>query len=294
LNRLPIIAVAVACACWFPAAPAAAPDLEALMTRVGARLARGYDRAQRVTGFERSMIQSIKRDRSADGFARTVESELRVEFGAAEDGMPGDPRVVRDVRRINGRTPRARDANDRSGCTDPPPQSAEPLAFLLPAHRDEYRFTSVRDGRERQRAVFIVDFRSVSRTSRPVLIEDERGHDDCFDWSGPIATVGRIWVDAATDEVLRVDRHLVAPVDVRVPWPLQSRYRFEPWVVIDRDDLVIRRKAIAFSDPDEVIVLPESIESLTILRSGLQSTRGIATFSDYRRFVTTGRIVKDP
>ena len=91
------------------------------------------------------------------------------------------------------------------------------LAFLLPSHRDEYRFTSMRDGREKDRAALVIDFMSANRTSRPELIEDERGHDDCFDWSGPVATRGRVWVDANTHDVLRVERRNEGPVDVRVP-----------------------------------------------------------------------------
>jgi hypothetical protein len=40
------------------------------------------------------------------------------------------------------------------------------------------------------------------------------------------------------------------------------------------------------------MLLPESIESLTVVRNGLQSTRRTETFSDYRRFLTDGRVVK--
>ena len=94
--------------------------------------------------------------------------------------------------------------------------------------------------------------------------------------------------------MLRVDRRIDGPVDVRVPWLLQRRYNFAPWVVLDRDDLTMRFKAVAFRDPDEVMLLPESIESMTVLRGGLQSTRRTETFSGYRRFLTTGRVVKDP
>jgi len=47
------------------------------------------------------------------------------------------------------------------------PLSPEPLAFLLPAHRGEYRFTSVRDGKEKGRAAFVIDFISGNRKSRP-------------------------------------------------------------------------------------------------------------------------------
>jgi hypothetical protein len=42
------------------------------------------------------------------------------------------------------------------------------------------------------------------------------------------------------------------------------------------------------------LFLPESVESLTVVRSSLQSTRRTQTFGSYRRFLTDGRIVKDP
>jgi hypothetical protein len=38
------------------------------------------------------------------------------------------------------------------------------------------------------------------------------------------------------------------------------------------------------------MLLPESIESVTVLRTGLQSTRRIQVFSNYRRFLTSSRI----
>src|SRR5262249_45537950 len=153
-------------------------------------------------------------------------SDLRVEFDASDGTALPEAKIIRDVRRINGRPPSDRDRKDRSGCTDPNPLSPEPLAFLLPSHRDDFRFTSGREGKERNRAALVIDFISPNRTSRPELIEDERGHDDCFDWSGPVAMRGRVWVDAATDDVLRVDRGLQGgPVDILVPWPLQRRYQ---------------------------------------------------------------------
>jgi hypothetical protein len=293
LARLAGIASVAVCACRASAAPQAPPDIARLMTRVGERVVDYYRRARGVICVEDSTVQPIGWNWSPEGFARTVESELRVEFGAADGDLAPQVKVIRDIRRINGRAPRERDKKDRSGCTDPSPLSPEPLAFLLPETRDTYRFTSVRQGREKDRAALIVDFMTASRISRPELIEDERGHDDCFDWSGPVATRGRVWVDAATDEVLRVDRHLDGPVDVRVPWPLQRRYHLPGWVVLERDDLTMRYTAVAFSNPDEVLLLPESVESLTIVRSGLQSTRRTQTFKGYRRFLTAGRIVKD-
>ena len=262
------------------------------MRHVGERVADYHRRLQSVVCIERSTVQPITSTLSSDGFPRTVESDLRVELEADGDSL-SSPRVVRETRRVNGRAPRERDKKDRTGCTDPNPLSPEPLAFLLPSGRDEYRFTSVRTGRERNRAALIVEFASVKRRIRPELIEDERGHDDCFDWTGPLATRGRVWVDAVTYDVLRVDRRIEGPVDIRVPVLLQRRHRLSPWIVLERDDQSTRYKAVAFTEPDEAMLLPESIESLTVLRGGLQSIRRTETFSRYRRFLTTGRVVKD-
>jgi hypothetical protein len=290
--RVTIVAFVAACAGWVSAAPQSAPDLESLMTRVGERVAEYHRRAQSVVCVEQSTVQPIQSNWDAEGMARTVESELRVESPA--DGDAAHASVVRDIRRINGRAPRPRDAKDRTGCTDPTPLSPEPLAFLLPEQRADYRFTSLRTGKDSDRAALIVDFVSTRWTSKPELIEDPHGHDDCFDWSGPLATRGRVWVDAGTHDVLRVERRLSGPVDVHVPTRLQRRYNLDPWVVIDRDEQSMRFKPVAFRDPDEVMLLPESVVSLTVVRGGLQSARRTETLSSCRRFLTGGRIVKDP
>jgi hypothetical protein len=292
--RLAVVAAVAVCAGWVSAAPQAPTELEALMAHVGERVADYSRRARNVICVEQSTVQPIQGNWTPDGFARTVESDLRVESGDADGDTLPEAKVIRDIRRINGRAPRERDKKDRTGCTDPNPLSPEPLAFLLSGHRDEFRFTAVRDGKEKDHAVLMIDFISANGTSKLELVEDERGHDDCFDWSGPVATRGRLWVDAATHDVLRVDRRLAGPIDVRVSTRLQRRYNFTPWIVLDRDDLTMHYQPVNFRDPDEVVLMPESIDSLTVIRSGLQSIRRTQTFSSYRRFLTTSRIVKHP
>lgn len=288
--RLAVIALGVACVSGLSPAAQAPAEIDALIARVGERVADYYRRAQRVVCIERSTVQPIQTNWSPDGFARIVESELRMETEGAEGDALAEAALFRDIRRVNGRAPREQDDTARSGCTDPNPLSPEPIAFLLPPRRDEYRFLSMRNGREQDRAALVIDFVSKNQKSRPELIEDPRGHDDCFDWSGPVATRGRVWVDAKTHDVLRVDRHLPGPVDVKVPWRLQRRHNLPPWIVIDRDDQTIRFSAVTFRDPDEVLLLPASIESMTVVRSALQSTRRTDTFTAYRRFLTAGRV----
>ncbi len=264
-------------------------DIQDLMARIGARVAEFYVQARNVICLEVSTVQPIDITQSPVGFSRTVEAELRVE-GESDQGSD-EPTIVRTIRKVNGRPPRERDGKDRSGCTDPNPLSSEPLAFLLPGKQSEYEFKAAGVGKDRNRDVVIVEFATVNRRSHPVLIEDPGGHDDCFDWEGHIASRGRLWVDAETYDVVRVERGLRGPVDVRVPALLQRRYRFDTWVAIIRDDVSIRYKPVTFTDPEQVLLLPESIHTFTVLRGGLQSTRRHQRFSDYRRFVTGGRVL---
>ncbi len=273
-----------------PAAPQPPQELARLLAAVGQRVANYYIRARSVMCTNTATVQPIDwNSGSLQGFARTVESELRVELDAAAGDALPTARLVRDIRRVNGRLPRDSDRNSRNGCTDPNPLSPEPLAFLLPPERDTYRFTAVRRGREGSRPALIIEFTSAPGVSRPELVEDQ-GHEECFDWTGPLATRGQVWVDAETHDVLRIDRHLTGPVDLRVPLRLQRQYGFAVRVVLDRDDVSMRFRPVAFADPDEVLLLPESIDSMTIVRNGLQSTRRTEKFSGYRRFLTGGRI----
>ena len=291
--RLPALALTTLAVSASVAALAhAAPDVESLLGRVGDRIAEYYRRAQNVICVEKSTVQPIGWNLTPDGFARVVESELHVEADADDGSGTAEAKVVREIRKVNGRPPRERDSKDRAGCTDPNPLSPEPLAFLLPAHRREYRFMSAGTGKDNDRPALLIDFTSVSRSSRLELSEDRRGHDDCFEWSGDLAIKGRIWIDASTYEVLRVDTNFMGPVDVKVPPALQRRHNFSTWLVVERYNQTIRYKTIAFHDPDETMLLPESIDVLSVMRGGLQSTRRRQTFSDYKRFLTGGRLVK--
>lgn len=290
--RLLILAALVTCS-WTLASAATqeAVDASTVVARVAERLAAYYERAQHLICTERSTVMPIAVRSNDPGFARTVESELRIDIEAADGDAPPEPRVRRKIVRVNGREPRERDAKSRAGCTDPPPLASEPLAFLLPSQWGDYRFTAVRTDEDRGRPALVVDFAS-TRRGEVVLIEDELGHDDCYDWTGPLPVSGRLWVDAETFAVLRLERHLAGPTDVRVPPPLERTFGFERWLTIDRDDLWIRFTEVAFTEPTEVLLLPESIESQTIIRTGLQSTRRTQKFSDYRRFLTGGRVIR--
>jgi hypothetical protein len=291
LNALVLLGgLALAVATVTAAGTQVQPDVDDLLLRVGERVSEFYNHAKSVICIETSTVQPIDSSYSPQGFARTVESELRLEVDRGE--TPGEATLVRKVRKVNGRAPRDQDKKDRAGCTDPSPLSAEPLSFLLPSERFEYQFRTAGITKDRNRTAVMIDFTSANRRSSPELIEDPGGHDDCFDWSGHIASRGRIWVDAENHDVLRVERGLGGPVDVKVPALIQRRYHLDNWVVIVRDDVTIRYQTFAFSDPYEMLFLPQAIDSLTLVRGGLQSTRRTQTFSDYKRFVTSGKVLQ--
>jgi hypothetical protein len=285
-----LMALALLSPAWIAGAQPQRDDAAAIIARVGERVLEYYQRAQRLMCRERSTVLPIDARWNPQGMARTVDSELRIEFDEADGESLPEANVTRDVLRVNGRAPRERARTGRSGCTDPNPISPEPLSFLLPGQRDEYAFTNVRGGRERDRAALVIDFASVKRPGHLELVEDELGRDDCFDWKGPVPMKGRLWVDADTYDVLKLERYIAGPTGVQVPWPLQRKYGLPPWVTIDRDDLTLHYREVTFTDPDEVVLLPESITTTTILRTGLQSTRRTQEFTDYRRFLTRSRI----
>src|SRR5262249_44311121 len=257
--------------------------------RVGERIAEYYKRAQNVICTEKSTVQPIGFNYSLEGFARTVESELHVE---ADGDAPGEAKVVREIRKVNGRAPRGKDTKDRDGCTDPNPLSPEPLAFLLPSHRAEYTFTPAGSGKDQNRETLLIDFASTIKKGRLELREAPGGQRDCFGWSGDVPIKGRVWIDATTFDVLRVDSRFSGPVDISVPNELQRKHNLSNWLVIERLDETIRYKRIAFRDPEEAMLVPESINVLILHRGGLASTRRSQTYSDYKRFVTSGRVVK--
>lgn len=281
------------CACWIPAAAQTPPDVQTIIARVGARVGEYYRRAENLICTETATDQPIERNWSPVGFARTVESELHLERKSTSPGGDDHVEVVRDIEQINGRQPRERDRTDRNGCTDPALLSSEPLEFLLPGHQDGYQFASIRDGSDQGRAAIVLEFKETGEVAKPSLIDHAGGHDDCFDWTGSVPSQGQVWVDAHTYDVLRLERHTFGPVAIRVPSTLQQQYGFGMWVVLESDDLTMHYKTVTFTNPDEVLVLPSSIEETTIVRDGLQSARRSVKYSDYRRFLTNARIVKD-
>ena len=284
---LTAIGLAAVSAAAQPRGPAI--DMVGLLARVGEQVERYFMRAQSVICKETLRVQTLGSDLLGDGtMARQIVSDLRVVWEPSPNGdEKPEATVLRDVVTVNGRRPRPK---DDLGCWDPKPISPEPLSMLLPDRQENFSFTWGGFGRVDGRPVVMVDYKSLEKGA-PIVTR----RDNCINIELPGKSRGRLWIDQETGEVLRLDEGLTGMVDVALP-PDPHRRRWlveESNFLIERADTSIRYKRVTFQEPEEAILLPSSIDTLTVIRnSGAPRVRMNQVFSDYRRFVTEGRIIQ--
>ena len=276
------LAVGVSLSAGQPASGAL--DLANLLARVGESVTRYYARAQSMICTETVRIQSLGSDLLSDALpARRLEYDLRVAWEPATEGDTPEAQVIRELVKVNGRAPRPK---DEPGCMDPKAVSPEPLALLLPNGQKDYVWTFAGRTNIDRRAAVMLDYKA--RDPGKVAVSATKR---CITVNAPGRTRGRVWVDEITGDVLRIDERLTGMIDFAVP--REHRIPGGRWfLTLDRADSSIRYRAVTFRDPDETIMLPVSIETVTVFGS-LQRTRITQTLSNYRRFLTAGRIVPE-
>jgi hypothetical protein len=263
-----------------------ADNLDQTLARVGERVLQWYDRAQTIVSTETVTIQPLRSDFAPDGFPRRLTYELRVGWDPESAG-PGDlpeATVLRQLMAVNGRPPRPR---DEPQCMDPKAITTEPLTMLLPSRRERFVFSLAGNTTLDGRAAVMIDYRGAA-IDTPTIEWTE----DCVSLELPGRSRGRIWVDAETFDVLRLDEHLIGLFDFDVPRRF-SRAGSPTHMTIERADTTIRYRSVQFDDPRETLMLPASVESVQVVRgSGIQRHRITQAFTDYRRFLTEGRILQ--
>ncbi len=278
--------VAVAFAVWAAGAGAQAPqDLAATLARVGERVEEYYRRAQSIVCLETVSVQSLGHDLAANDHGRTLEYELRVSWeGSPDDNTPPAASVLRQLLKIDGRPPKP---GSEPKCMDPPTVAPERLAMMLRGRRDEYLFSAAGMGRVKDRRALRLDYKS-----RAIGKAEVRWHGDCFTVELPGRSRGRVWVDVATNDVLRLDEALTGRFNYTLP-PEHRVIGMPSAVEIQRADSSVRYRPVTFINPDETVLLPDRIDSLQIVEgAGIPRVRITQTFSNYRRFVTDARVVR--
>lgn len=265
-------------------------DLEGVLERAGARVAEYFARAQSIVCLEKVAWQRLSMGLSADGPARFVESELRLSWEPSpDDPTPKAARSLRQVLKVNGAPPRKKDHNN---CTTPEQEDSEeqPLSMLLPESREELSFEydgrGVIDGRD---AVVVTFREKKSKPTVDVSLVDDNENCISFDIDGGLR--GKLWIDAETNDVLRLDRSLSGLVEIPLPRKAQRGSNPHYWTM-ERWDSSIRFKPVKFDDPAETLILPVSASTLQVTRgSGTPRLRTTTQYTSYRRFMTGGRVV---
>lgn len=277
-----VLTIALATAAALAGQPS---EVSLLLDTVSARVEAYYTRAQSLICTETVRLQPIDTAWTPMEFGRTLVYDLRVEWNRSADGEDqSEPIVLRQLRTVNGRPPKPK---DEPKCMDPRPISPDMLSRLLPVHRGEYQFKLAGLGRTDKHQALMIDYRG--RTPERGVVTWK---GDCVSVELPGHFRGRVWIDADSRDVLRVDEQLVGLYEFPVPRE-HSHGGFFETMVIERADSSTRFRPVTFHDPDETLILPDSIESLQVIRnSGAPRVRISQTFTDYRRFLTGGRLVK--
>jgi hypothetical protein len=261
-------------------------EVAAMLARVGESVTQYYKRAQSIICVEAVRLQSVGADLLSDvSQPRRLSYELRVAWEPPPAGGAPQATVLRQLLKVNGRAPRPK---DQAGCMDPKSVSPEPLGMLLPEGQEEYTFTLAGRGKQNRRAAIMLDYRA--RKAGPMTVTWTT--DECFSVDLPGRSRGRVWIDVETGDVLRLDEHLTGMFDLTLP-PRHRRSGGAVSLTIERLDSSIVYRPVTFTEPDETVMLPASIDTVTVVRNaGVPRLRTNQTFSNYQRFVTGGRVVQ--
>jgi len=241
-----------------------------------------YGRAQSLVAEETVTLENLRSDLTADGLARRLLYEIRVDW--ASDGDTPHASIVRELLRVGNRPPKP---GSEPECLDPKGISPEPLAFLLRDRRHRFLFREAGLAVIGGRAAVMLDYRPATRDAPTIT-----GTKECISIDMPSRTQGRVWVDRDTHAVLRLDEQIVSVTDVRIPLQLQRQGGWGLYVTVERADSTIRYAPVTFSDPDETLLLPTRVESVSVIRSGgTQRLRVTQSYRNYRRFLTESRVI---
>lgn len=254
-------------------------DLPVILAGLAVRTQQYYDRFISIICTETVDQQDLKFSLTPYGNPRQTVYELSV---ARDPDGKGESefRVERAVQSVNGRTARR---NHRPACTDPKTGTPEPMAFLLAANQRRYRFSVATPGRadaDGPSGAHAIDF--VETPPERVRIKWE---GNCFEAEGG-GHHGRVWYDPVTYDVLQVVVRLSRPFQVPIP---SGVIGLQPAIRVERSEMTLRFARVEFQQPDETVLLPESIDTLHVLR-GIPSLRIRQSFNGYRRFLTKSEL----
>ncbi len=119
----------------------------------------------------------------------------------------------------------------------------------------------------------------------PGASADHDGRGSCFNAEGG-GHQGRLWFDPVTFDIRQVDVRLVKAVPGSMP---TGYFGLHPAIRVERWEATHRFSRVNFSQPDEAVLLPESVDTLSVFR-GAPSLRITQKLSNFRRFLSESTI----
>lgn len=261
-------------------------DVSETVAKIGDYVQQYFSRAQSIIYDETVRVQYLGYDlMSLPEPPRTLVNELRVSWDAATNGGMASPVILRTPIKVNGRPPREK---DRDKCFDPEASTPELLGSLfLPENRESFRYSGRPPGKLNGRPVVVLD--AFEREQGQVWVEST---EDCYKFGKPGNMKWRVWADAETLAVMRIDGSLTGFYDVTLPANRKERTPQRD-ITVERADVSIVYKPVRFTDPDESMLLPASRETVQVIRSAnAPRVRISSQYRNFRRFMTGGRIIQ--
>ena len=251
-------------------------ELSSVLHRLAERTQQYYDRFVSIICTETVHQQELRFNLAPVGKPRVTVYELSVSRNP-NPKPEHDFRVDRVLQLVNGRAARK---HQEPECTDPKTGTPDLLGFLLAKSQAGYLFTlpeTTTKGPEGTRALDFIE-------KVPERVEVS-GSADCFEVRGG-REEGRLWFDPGTFDVLQVDLRLFEPFLVPLP---TGYFGLRPGLRVERWEARLRFARVNFTQPDETVLLPESIETLTVFR-GAASRRTVQRLTNFQRFLAESTI----
>ena len=261
-------------------------DLASILARAGQAIEIHFSQARQILSSEEVWVRQSGADRRLLGGPVRMVYDRRIEWdaGVGADSQAPSARVLRELIEVNGRAPTDRDI-DR--CVQAISEAEDPLVILLPSQQGDYSFAL--------ESVDTVDGRAVAKLSYEPRVPEESNiqvDGDCMLLAHP--TVGDVWIDVDLGHVVRLDERLPGQIDYRRP-PDRALLASERFT-LERSDKTTRYEAVTFQDPEETVMMPVQMSSLSVIRGGglVPRIQFLHRFSNYRRFLGEGRLVVPP
>jgi len=257
--------------------PATQSDrLPAILSGLAERTQQYYNRFISIICTETVSQQELRSNLAPVGRPRVTVFELSVSHDPQARG-DGEFRVERVLQSVNGRPARN---HQEPECTDPKTGTPEPLEFLLAKNQGRFRF-SIADGASGGPP----GTRVLNYVQTPPDRVNIKWSPSCFEAEGG-GQDGRIWFDPETFDVLQVEARLSKPFLVPLP---PGSLSLIPAIRVERSETTMRFARVSFAEPDETVLLPESIDTLNVFR-GAPSLRYSQRLSNFRRFLSESSI----